>query len=169
MKRTLVATGHRPPRLGLDYGSASNRRLTLFAERHLSLLSDTAPIGAVVVGMAQGWDTACGHAAVRLGLPLICALPFPGMELRWPAAAQARFNAILGRAARVHVCRPSFSRGAYLERDEWMVDLAVASPPSALFALWDGGGAGGTAHTVRYARSAGLAVENLWEEWRNYA
>lgn len=161
--RTLVATGHRPPRLGLDYSPEANRRLTLFAERHLK--SMTQPGDTVIIGMAQGWDQAVGHAALRLGHSLVCALPFEGMEARWPESARARFHAILSRASRLHVCRPTFSRQAYLERDEWMVDLAVASPPSALFALWDGGETGGTWHTVRYARSVGLAVENLWEEW----
>lgn len=165
MVRTIVATGHRPPRLGLDYSPEANLRLTTFAKQHLRAM--TLPGDTVIVGMAQGWDLAVGHAAIRLGHRLVCALPFEGMERRWPPRARARFHAILAKASRVHVCRPTFAYEAYLERDEWMVDLAVASPPSALLALWDGGPAGGTAHTVRYARSVGLAVENLWDDWQN--
>ena len=110
--------------------------------------------------MALGWDTAWAISALRLGVPLVAAVPFAGQESRWPPEARARYRALLAAAAEVVVVSPGgYSAEKMQIRNRWMVDRC-----DALVALWDGG-AGGTAGCVAYARSVGRPVFNLWREF----
>ncbi len=157
----LAGTGHRPPRLGLGYDSNSNRLLTEFAK---SLLVNGGP-SEVVSGMAQGWDMALAHAAILLGIPLTCAIPFDGQESRWPADSQRRYNAILGKARHVEiVCKGSYSPSKFITRDRWMVDRA-----DAVLALWDKQEKGGTFQTVKYAIDNDVKVVNVWCAWERFS
>lgn len=161
---TVVAgTGHRPPRLGLPYGPAGNRPLTAFVGVELARLPG---VSGVVSGMAAGYDQALAHAAVLLGLPLVCALPFGGQDNAWPADARRRYHALLARAREVVVVSPGgwASRAdnwKFAARDRWMVDRAGL----VLALLDDQGGRSGTGVTVAYARERGVPVLNLWPAW----
>lgn len=113
-----------------------------------------------ISGMALGWDTAWAVAAIRLGVPLIAAVPFDGQESRWPAESQRRFRSILEHAREVHVVSAGgYSPAAMHARNRWMVDRC-----DLLCALWNGS-SGGTAGCVAYARSVGRRTENLWQRW----
>lgn len=169
MTFTVAGTGHRPPRLGLGYDPESNRRLTRFAEHQLSLLLEEhakaevyAGTAKVISGMAQGWDQALAHAALNVGIPLICALPFEGQESKWPPAGQARYRAILSRASQVVVvCKGGYANWKFARRDEWMVDHA-----NFVLALKDRKPeSSGTSLTVDYAEAKGVPVKNVWDEW----
>lgn len=161
----IAATGHRPPRLNLDYSSESNRVLTMFAKTALEESQQGYDDQICVIsGMAQGWDQACAHAAILLGMELICALPFEGQESKWPADARKRYNAILARAKQVKVvCTGPYSPKQYIERDRWMVDNA-----DAVLALWDGERKGGTFETIAYAREQDVPVLNVWNAWEKH-
>lgn len=172
MKLVLAATGHRPPRLGLDYSSESNRFLTEFARKHLVFAAKKHEIVEVVTGGAQGWDSAVAHAALLLKIPYVVAIPFEGQESKWPAAAQARYHALLKHASLVHiVCHGGYSPDKFLERDCWMVDraedwiLKADGNVGSMFALYDNKGKGGTAQTIKYAESLKVPVWNLWPTW----
>lgn len=169
---SVVVTGHRPPRLGLDYTPRSNRLLTTYAVCALKWIEKKAEqkglrLTRVIVGMAQGWDQACGHAALINGYKLTCALPFDGHGSNWPEAGRRRHDAILAKADRVHVVSPGPYRGRkdahkYVVRDRWMVEEANGG---LLLALWDGSEEGGTYETVEYAAEVGVPIYNVWSAW----
>lgn len=122
-----------------------------------------------IVGMALGWDTAVAIACVRNGIPFVAAVPFEGQERSWPRDSQERYRFLLAHAERVHVVctiapeymdRTWWVADAMTARNAWMVDNC-----DAVAALWDGSDRGGTANCVRYARSAGKPVMNLWDKF----
>jgi hypothetical protein len=157
----LAGTGHRPPRLGLGYDPESNRLLTEFAESQLR----GDPPARLLSGMAQGWDSAIAHAAVRLGIPLVCAVPFEGQESRWPPDAQARFRALLAKAKEVVVvCDGGYANWKFVKRDEWLVDHADC----VLSLLDNRPERSGTRTTVEYALGKGVRVVNCWPWWESF-
>lgn len=155
-----AATGHRPPRLGLDYSDGARQKLTAFAEKVLRKLSP-AP-AAVITGGAQGWDQAVALACMNLGVPFWVAVPFAGQESKWPLAARLFYHALLEKAARVHVvCEGGYSASKFVTRDHWMVDHA-----DTIIALMDDKPEkSGTRHTVEYAISLAKPVINCWPDW----
>lgn len=154
----VAGTGHRPPRLGLDYSPASNRKLTMFAKAYL----EASEPDYVISGGAQGWDQALAHAAQILGIPYVFAIPFEGQERKWPVEAQRRYNALRDKALEaIVVCEGGYEARKFIVRDEFMV---IAS--HRVVALWDGIEKGGTYQTVAYARKMDRKVENLWEDWQ---
>jgi uncharacterized phage-like protein YoqJ len=172
---TLVVTGHRPPRLGLDYSPESNRVLTEFAQEQLLQFIQLSickglRLARVISGMAQGWDQAVAHATLLLEHPLVCALPFDDHGSNWPEEARRRHDAILTRSEEQVVVTPGKFRGgkAYIARDEWMVERAAGDGHGVVMALWDGVESGGTWQTVRYARMRGMTVWSTWAHWGRY-
>lgn len=157
----VAGTGHRPERLGLDYSEKSLSKLSVFLCWHLERMTD---LSLVVSGMAQGFDTALALAALCLGVPLACYLPFDGHGSNWPESSRERQERILALASEVVVVTPGpYRKGdgwKYIRRDKHMVDRA-----DLLLALWDGVEAGGTYQTVRYAQEKRVVVRNLWQDW----
>ena len=152
----LAVTGHRPDKLG-GYGDANREALVAFATDHLRRRRPER----VIIGMAQGWDTAAALGAISLKIPFIAAVAFPGQPGMWPLAAKMRFLALLEMAERVeHVTDGSLAPADALNRrNRWMVDNALE-----VDALWDGS-SGGTANCIAYAERRGRPVKNLWPEW----
>lgn len=156
----VAATGHRPKDLGLSYSKADLERLAKFAK---SVLAELKP-GMVVVGGAQGWDTAVAFGALWLDIPFLLAVPFRGQESQWPAVARRRYEYLKDRAATVvEVYPPGFSAPKLLGRNRFMTELARSGQVLALYD--ERKQTGGTAHCVRYARSAGMNVVNAWDRW----
>lgn len=157
----VCATGHRPDKLG-GYNQRAFNALADFAQRRIALL---APSG-VIVGMAQGWDTAVAVACTRLGLPWTAAIPFEGQESRWDQRAQDDYHKLLLCADSVYTVsnRQQVEDGgiawAMQERNCWMVDNS-----QGVFALWNGDRKGGTANCVEYAKSGRRTIINAWPEW----
>lgn len=155
-----AATGHRPKDIGLSYSKADLERLARFAK---GALADLNP-GVVVVGGAQGWDTAVAFGALWLNIPFLLAVPFRGQESQWPEVAQRRYEYLKERAATVvEVYPPGFSAAKLLGRNKFMTELARSGRVLALYD--ERKRVGGTAHCVRHARSAGVAVVNVWGRW----
>jgi uncharacterized phage-like protein YoqJ len=155
----LTTTGHRPPRLGLDYSEASRLLLVDFAREQLAWLQKDYRITSVIAGAAQGWDQAVMVAALEVGLPVVAAIPFEGQENRWPSEDQERYRELLTRCE-VLVWGGGHSKAAYLKRDERMVDAS-----KGVLACYDGGDGGGTAHTVAYAHKQKKPLWNCWTAW----
>lgn len=138
----LAGTGHRPDKLG-GYSLAASAQWTGVAEQLLQALQPER----VISGMALGWDTYLARAAIRLGLPLMAAIPFNGQESRWPAESQHIYNRILDQATEVVVvCGGGYSAEKLQRRNAWMVDRC-----DFLLCCWDGS-PGGTANCIAYAR-----------------
>lgn len=150
----LVATGHRPHKLG---GNTPRVRLAL-GGLATEYLSRERP-AQVITGMALGWDLAVAGACVALDIPFVAAVPFEGQEIRWPDDAQTRYRDMLAAASDVQIVSPWRCSSAYQARNEWMVDRG-----DKLVALWDGSW-GGTFNCVKCAQKRGLPIDQLWERW----
>ncbi len=159
MKPLVIAgTGHRPPKLGLDYSERSCRKLREFISISLVCMQPKE----VISGMATGFDQALAEAALILKIPLTCAVAFEGMESKWPSDGKKRFKDILAGATKIHVVSPgSYAAWKFITRDKWMVDNA-----ELMLALFDDSEPqSGTGQTVAYAVKQGRPVVNLWTSW----
>lgn len=154
-----AGTGHRPPKLGLGYTPEDNRILTEFVVKQLQ---ESVGIGKIISGMATGFDQALAHAAILCNIPFIAAVPFEGMEAKWPEDGKKRFDALLQKAEEVViVSEGGYSNKKFYVRDTWMVDHA-----NGVLALYDESCSGsGTGITVKYAQEKGVRVWNLWNKW----
>lgn len=102
-----------------------------------------------VSGVALGADTdACG-VWLRMGLPYLALVPFPGQDSRWPKPSRDAYAQVLAHAAGVYMChaeRPATDQQAgdlLKARDEVLCCVS-----DELIAVFDGS-KGGTSHTVR--------------------
>jgi len=150
----VAVTGHQPHLLG-GFGEEAALRLRTFARRWLQ---HTRP-GEVICGMAPGWDLAMAEAALEEAVPLVAALAWPGQGRNWPEDAYRHLQALLERAAHVHIVFPQRTPEMWTVRDRWVLERA-----DHVVALWSGV-EGGTAQAVAHARALGKPVENLWPEW----
>lgn len=150
----LCATGHRPEKLG-GYSADAATRLRAFARYQLMTLSPER----VTSGMALGWDTAIALAALDMGFPLICAVPFAGQELKWPIESQRLYHSILARAEAVEV----ICSGGYSATKMYLRDVAMVNSCDFVLACWDGSNSG-TGNTVRYAWGEGVTVLNCYND-----
>lgn len=171
----LVFTGHRPQKLVMaphnPWDSAVQKRLVDLAR---ATISQANPV-EVVTGMALGWDRAVASAAIELGVPFIAALPCPGQSSFWRPASVRAYEDML-RFARGIVTvwqTPGYASNGVANqmqaRNVWMIDRLIAATAAGLegklIALWDGS-AGGTGNCLRYARSKGVAISNVWNSWK---
>ena len=114
----ITGFGHRPDEVG-GYSDDTVAKLTCFAVDTLTQLNATK----VITGMGLGWEQGLALAALELKLPLIVALPFDGMEKRWPERSQQLFRSIVSQATSVKTITPGpFSPSKFVTRDKWMVD-----------------------------------------------
>lgn len=151
----VCGTGHRPNKLG-GYGQEVTEKLVRIA---VLWLAENQP-KRVITGMALGWDQALALAARELGIPYICAVPFVGMQDKWPQESKNLYIDILSDAFEiVYVSDPPYAAYKMQVRNEWMVDRA-----DAVLALWDGSD-GGTGNCIRYATKKEKQIVNLWDSF----
>lgn len=92
-------------------------------------------------------------------ISLIAAIPFEGQADGYSPEERARYDAILAAADRIEVLAPRYSPGCYYRRDEWMVERS-----SCLVCWYDARRrSGGTRHTVRAAKNAGIEIVNVFQ------
>jgi len=152
----IVATGHRPDKLG-GYNCETINELAELARKYII---EHKP-EKVITGMAQGWDTAVAMACVSLKVKFTAAVPYVGQERTWPEDAQKQYRELLKKAKAVHVVSPGgYVPWKYLKRNQWMVDNGTH-----VLALWNGDQKGGTWHCIKYARQQGKPITNLWKAW----
>lgn len=152
----VAFTGHRPPKGGLTYSHTSERDREVVAQICI-WLQESKPESAIVGG-ALGFDTLAARACWLEKIPYALYAPCTGQESRWPAKAQERYRVMAELAEKVlYVHDGPYNATCMHRRDEAMVDTA-----DIVLAFWDGS-AGGTAHTVGYARNKGVPVTNLLE------
>ncbi len=116
---------------------------------------------AAVSALAEGADTLFAEAALSAGATLEVVRPYEGFEGEFPIAERRRRYRTLVDAASQETRLPFSSRStrAYEEAMRRVTDAC-----DVLVAAWDGTpprGTGGTADTVRYARSIGRRVVHL--------
>jgi hypothetical protein len=116
---------------------------------------------AAVSALAEGADTLFAEAALSAGATLEVVRPYEGFDREFPTAERRRHYRALVDAASQETRLPFGSRStrAYEEAMRRVTDVC-----DVLVAAWDGTpprGTGGTADTVRYARSIGRRVIHL--------
>jgi uncharacterized phage-like protein YoqJ len=155
MKSEIIVafTGHRPPKLGGWY--VPNPVHTWLSGKIEGLLLELKP-SAAISGMALGADQWAAEIVLRMGIPLIAAVPFKGQESVWPVDSQRKYLGLLKQASEVVVLhKGGYDPKKMLKRNEWMVDSCTD-----LVAVWDGS-TGGTGHCVNYAESVGRRIHRI--------
>ena len=115
-------------------------------------------------GGARGFDALASERVLALkgelpDLSLILVLPFPEQyrqEGNWSRAELAQFDALLLRADKVVTLEAGYSPGVYQRRNRYLVDR------SAYCVCYLQRMRSGTGGTVRYARSRGLEILDLF-------
>lgn len=113
------------------------------------------------VGGALGYDTLAAQLLLRLrqdelkDIRVILVYPFEGFTDRWDAVNQHLYDRLLPYYDKTVCVSQTPSREAYLERDRHLVD---ASAYCIGYCVKD---SGGTAYTMRYARTKRLTVYNV--------
>lgn len=114
-----------------------------------------------ITSLAAGADQLFAEIVLDAGGQLRVIIPSHQYETTFDAQASRRFEALLGRAAKVE--RLQFNNPceeAFLAAGKRVVDLC-----ETLIAVWDGApsrGLGGTADVVEYAQSIGRRVDIIW-------
>lgn len=145
----IAGTGHRPDKLpnketGYKLPNPTYIKICKEIEKHLLELKPEK----VISGMALGYDSYLAFVTLKLGIPLIAAVPFQGQELAWPQASQNAYNALLKRATEVViVSEGGYSAHKMQIRNEWMVNHC-----DVLLACYDGS-PGGTGNCIKYAKN----------------
>lgn len=144
-------TGHRPEKLAWSEEHA----IAALDEKIRQAIADGYT--TFISGMARGVDIWAAEIVLRLrddGLPLrlICAVPLPDFEKRWPFAWQKRYHAVLEKADLVKTLFHAYSPSVFQQRNEWMVDHSAR-----VIAMYTGE-PGGTKNTIDYALREGVEV-----------
>lgn len=139
----VAFTGHRPNKLG-GYKLPNNIYNRVCKEIE-SILKDLKPEKAIS-GMALGVDQWAAMLCIKLNIPFIAAVPFPGQEGVWPESSQRIYKLLLKKADDIVIVSDAPFKAAKLQkRNEWMVDQC-----DKLIAVFDGTD-GGTCNCVKYA------------------
>lgn len=118
-------------------------------------------ICAFWLGGALGFDTLVTEHLLTLKrqfpqLVICLALPFDGYRNRWSEIQKNRAANIDAQADQIAYCSHTPSKGAFLQRNRYMVDQ------SRYCIAYCNRSAGGTAYTLRYAQQKGLVIQNLF-------
>lgn len=149
-------TGHRPNKFPWRYNEEAPGCIALKKklEKQITALVDDGYTN-FLSGMALGVDCWCSQIVLDLrkknpALKLHCLLPCEGQDVRWPAASQKRYHAILEIADFIVYVNHAYSDKCMLERDRALVQFA-----SMVLAVYGGEYRSGTGATVRYAEKLG--------------
>lgn len=158
-RKTCSFTGHRPQKLpwGYDESAEGCMRLKRALAEQIEKLTANG-VTDFLSGMALGVDTFCAEIVLAMreknpALKLHCILPCMGQDDKWTTSARVRYASILDKADSIVYVSRGYHPGCMLERDRFLVDWA-----DCLLAVYNGGGRGGTAATVNYARKAGREI-----------
>lgn len=111
-------------------------------------------------GGALGFDTLAAQAALRLrekcpDVKLILVLPCLSQTKGWRPEDAAEYERIKSQADKVVYTSQEYTRGCMHKRNRYLADH------SGMCVCYLTRNSGGTAYTVRYAKSHGLEIINL--------
>ena len=160
MTKACAITGHRFASLpfGTNEGAESCRALKRAITDAMIELVELSGVREFLCGMALGSDQICAEIVLGLksqypDLKLSCWIPCAEQSKKWNQAQKMRYQQILRLSDEV-VCLSDHSTPDCMRiRNETMVDRA-----DFLLAIWNGKPRGGTAATVRYAKSRALPI-----------
>ena len=137
----VAITGHRPDKLGNWHQVADAILKGLY-----SLSADH-----VYIGMAPGADLLAARGCIFSSIPYTAVVPWNGHRKTIPAEWLDDYDGALYKANYTEVLSDAIDyEGPWLfhNRNKFMVDHA-----DVVLAIWDGSDKGGTASTVKYAKS----------------
>ena len=138
----LAITGHRPDKLGNWHQVAGAILKGLY-----SLSADH-----VYIGMAPGADLLAARGCIFSSIPFTAVIPWAGHLATIPDEWIEAYDSALKHAKEIVVLDDSTEYNGrpwlYHNRNKYMVDHA-----DVVLAIWDGSDKGGTASTVKYAKS----------------
>lgn len=146
-------TGHRPMKFSFGYDEKDEKciRLKLVMAQQINALIKGG-VSLFYTGMALGTDLWCTEIVLEMkrkypNVRLTAVLPCETQANKWSTEQRERYFNTLAECDDVITLNARYTRQCMLERNRYMVDHA-----NYLLAVYDGGGKGGTAYTVRYAR-----------------
>lgn len=146
-------TGHR------DIPHEAERNLSVVLENTIrSLIADGAAV--FYAGGAQGFDTIASKTVLKIkqespDVRLILLLPCRSQTRFWSHDAISEYEHIKQQADAVRYVSETYSKACMFKRNRELVDN------SDVCVSYLDRESGGTAYTVRYARSKGLRIINL--------
>lgn len=149
--KTLVFTGHRPPRLGLGYNTETDEYKPL--KDSIKEYIVNGKFTDVWSGMALGTDTVAALVAIELksegyNIKLHCAIPCRDYDDKWINDSKRTFNKILDNADEVvYVTDGPYDIFCLSKRNFFMIDKA-----DEVYAVWDEKAHGGTYEAISYAK-----------------
>ena len=144
-------TGHRPEKL---FG----KEAFVIVELRKEIIEAIADgYTTFITGCSRGVDLWAADIVLELqrsnkDLHLVCAIPFPDFDDRWPVDWKKHIQLVKKKADYIQVLEQSYNPGVYQKRNEYMVDHA-----SRIIAVCDGNPSG-TQNTIDYARSQNIPV-----------
>ena len=122
----------------------------------LSGVIDTAIVDGCTdfyCGMALGADMCVAEILAEKmkenpSLHFHAVLPCPEQDLKWTEKEKMHYEKILSHASSKTIISPFYTKTCMLTRNRFMVDNS-----ERVIAIWNGTHRGGTAYTVRYAKS----------------
>lgn len=144
-------TGHRPEKL---YGKEAYVIVELRKEI-IRAISDGYTI--FVTGCSRGVDLWASDIVFELqrdnpDIRLVCAIPFPDFDERWPVDWKKHLQLVRKKADLILTVEQSYTSGVYQKRNEFMVGLA-----SRLIAVCNGKPSG-TQNTIDHALAQNVPV-----------
>ena len=162
MELSCAFSGHRPEKLpwGTDETDPRCRALKIMITRELEKLCRSG-CRRFYCGMSRGADMYFLEALTELRetwpLTLEAVVPCAVQSEYWIREDQLRYLGALKLCDRTTVLEDTYTAGCMLRRNRFMVDHS-----DILMTVFDGS-PGGTAATVRYARSRGLRIVSIWK------
>jgi len=154
---TVSFSGYRPEKLP-DGGVENSQSIKTMQTELREIIAESIESGfnTFLVGMADGFDTMAAEEVISLKnfhkIRLVAVVPFDDGRPQ-----SDRVNYILAHSDDTVILSDTYSKGAYFQRNEYMVDNS-----SRLVCYYDGR-YGGTEYTIDYAKKQGIEVINLWE------
>jgi uncharacterized phage-like protein YoqJ len=157
----VAGTGHRPQSLpgGFDSYEENMESMRGTMRKCIEDAQEKHDDVAIISGMALGFDTALAQIAIEKELPLICAIPFKGQELKWTKDSIKVYNDILKKACHKEYIANYYKPWFMQVRNEWMVDNC-----DLLLACWNRDKKGGTYNCLKYAFKHDVKVKNLYSD-----
>lgn len=151
--RMCCFSGHR------EIPYSDREALERLLDRHIDNIAQCSA-KTFICGGALGFDTLAARAVIRArerdgDIRLALAIPYRGVEKRWPEPERRSFEDILARADSVHYIAEEYDRDCMLRRNRYMVER------SDICICYMTRHTGGTAYTVAQALKKGIEVINL--------
>jgi len=154
---TIVVTGHRPNKLGFEYGLIGPYTRHLETETE-AIVNEYKP-DRIITGLALGYDQIVALLAIRLGIPLTIAIPCVNQDKKWPPLSKSLYQYLYEHAIIKHwVSKEPYNNHCMQDRNVWMVDQLIKD--DFLLAASDGT-PGGTANCIEYAISKNKNIKYI--------